>query len=127
MKSLWRSGLIALGACLLAGMGTTARGADPAGSAGGVPKSKADRPTRKVVVGTVVYGPYGPYPGLGERLKVLGGLVDAMAEEAARAVPGHGLDLAVLPETTVTDTHGAAARRAIPLRGPVLETFASLA
>ena len=33
-------------------------------------------------MGTVIFGPYGKYPGLDERLKVLSGLVDAMAEEA---------------------------------------------
>ena len=30
--------------------------------------SKADRPPRKVIVGTTVFGPYGKYPGLEERL-----------------------------------------------------------
>src|SRR5262249_51744646 len=57
--------------------------------------SKADRPPRKVVVGTVIFGPYGAYPGLDERLKVLGGLIDAMARQAAERYPGHGLDLAI--------------------------------
>jgi predicted amidohydrolase len=90
-------------------------------------KSKSDRPPRKVVVGTVIYGPYGKYPGLEERLKVLRGLVDAMAEEAKKAYPDRGLDLAVLPEMIVTDTHGPASQRAIPLRGPVLDTFGELA
>ena len=28
--------------------------------------SKADRPPRKVIVGTTVFGPYGKYPGLEE-------------------------------------------------------------
>src|SRR5262249_55411174 len=91
------------------------------------PRSKADRPPRKVLVGTVIFGPYGKYPGLDERLKVLSGLVDAMAAEAARVYPGRGLDLAVLPETTVTSTHGTASERAIPLRGLVLDTFGALA
>jgi predicted amidohydrolase len=89
--------------------------------------SKADRPPRKIVVGTIIYGPYGKYEGLEDRLKVLAGFVNAMGEEAAGAYPGHGLDLAVLPETTVTDTHGRASQRAIPLMGPVLDTFGALA
>jgi predicted amidohydrolase len=80
-----------------------------------------------VIIGTIIYGPYGKYEGLPERLKVLAGFVDAMADEAARAYPGRGLDLAILPETTVTSTHGPASQRAIPLRGPVLETFGTLA
>jgi predicted amidohydrolase len=117
--------LLALGAC--SSIGTASRAGEPAGTPRAGSKSKADRPPRKVVVGTVIFGPYGKYPGLDERLKVLSGLVESMAEEAARAYPGRGLDLAVLPETTVTDTHGPASQRAIPLRGPVLETFRNLA
>src|SRR5262249_22917415 len=108
-------------------MMSMSRGEVPAGATRGASEFKADRPPRKVIVGTVIYGPYGKYPGLEERLKVLSGLVESMAEEAARAYPGRGLDLAVLPETSVTDTHGPASQRAIPLRGRVLETFSALA
>ena len=111
---------VVIGACL--SVVIPARGGEPSR-----PASKADRPPRKVVVGTVIFGPYGKYPGLEERLKVLSGLVDAMADEAARTYPGRGLDLAVLPETCVTDNQGPASHRAIPLRGPVLETFGALA
>jgi len=89
--------------------------------------SKADHPPRKVVVGTVIYGPYGDYHGLEDRIKVLSGFVDAMAALAVKAYPGHGLDLAVLPETTVTNTRGPASQRAIPLRGHALESFSALA
>ncbi len=71
------------------------------------PATTALGPPRKVVVGTVIFGPYGNYPGLEERMKELSGFVDAMADEAAKKYPGRGLDLAVLPETTVTSTHGA--------------------
>jgi predicted amidohydrolase len=89
--------------------------------------SKADQPPRKVVVGTVIYGPYGRYPGLDERLGVLAGLVDEMADQAAKQFPGRGIDLAILPESAVTPTSGPAAKRAIPLKGPVQATFSSLA
>jgi len=89
--------------------------------------SKADHPPRKVVVGTVTYGPYGEYHGLEERIKVLNSLVDAMAAEAIKAYPGHGLDLAVLPETIVTNTRGPASQRAIPLHGQALDSFSALA
>lgn len=91
------------------------------------PISKLDQPPRKVVVGTVIYGPYGRYSGLEERLKVLSGLVDDMAREARRMSPPRHLDLAVLPETTVTSTSGPASARAIPLEGAVKETFSALA
>jgi predicted amidohydrolase len=90
-------------------------------------RSRADRPPRKVVVGTVIYGPYGAYPGLDERLRALGGLIDAMAREAAHKYPGRGLDLAILPETTVTSTAGPPSARAIRLDGPVRATFGDLA
>jgi hypothetical protein len=89
--------------------------------------SKADHPPRKVVVGTVIYGPYGDYHGLEDRIKVLSGIVDAMAAEAIKAYPSHGLDLAVLPETIVTSTRGAASERAMPLQGQVLENVSTLA
>jgi hypothetical protein len=89
--------------------------------------SRADRPPRKVIVGTVIFGPYGTYNGLAARTKELSGLVDAMAAEAVRKYPGRGLDLAVLPETIVTSLHGPASERAIPLDGPVLDTFGALA
>ena len=114
------SGTILALACLCAA--ATTQAGEPV-----KPGSKADHPPRKVVVGTTIFRPYGKYPGLEGRLKVLSGLVNAMAEDAEKAYPGHGLDLAVLPETTVTDNQGPASRRAIPLRGPVLETFAALA
>jgi len=55
--------------------------------------SKADRPPRKVIVGTTVFGPYGKYPGLEERLDELCDLVDEMAALTAKQYPGRGLDL----------------------------------
>jgi predicted amidohydrolase len=50
-----------------------------------------------------------------------------MADAASKAYPGRGLDLAVLPETTLTDTNGPASQRAIPLKGLVSDTFGQLA
>ncbi len=96
-------------------------------SASSRPATRAARPPRKVVVGTVIFGPYNTYNGLEDRMKELSGFVDAMADEAAQKYPGRGLDLAVLPETIVTTLHGPASKRAIPLQGPVLETFGALA
>jgi acetyl esterase/lipase len=97
------------------------------GGAKAPPEAKADRPPRKVVVGTTIFGPYGEYPGLDRRLKELAGLVDAMARQATEKYPSRGLDLAILPETTVTANRGPAPARAVPLDGPVRETFAGLA
>jgi predicted amidohydrolase len=89
--------------------------------------SRANQRPRKVVVGTVIYGPYGKYSGLDDHLKTMASHVESMARAAAQTYPGRGLDLAVLPETTVTDTNGMASERALPLKGPVLDTFAPLA
>jgi predicted amidohydrolase len=91
------------------------------------PATRANHPPRKVVVGTVIFGPYGKYNGLEERMKELSGFIDAMAADANKKYPGRGLDLAILPETTVTSQHGPASQRAIPLTGPILETFGALA
>ena len=91
------------------------------------PATKADRPPRKVVVGTVIFGPYGRYNGLEERMKELSGFIDAMAADAIKKYPDRGLDLAILPETTLTSQDGPASRRAVPMQGLILETFGALA
>jgi predicted amidohydrolase len=88
---------------------------------------KADRPPRKVIVGTAIFGPYGNYGGLDERLRVLTGLIEEMGSQADRLDPHRGLDLAILPETIVTSTRGPAQERAIPLKGKVEQCFSSLA
>jgi predicted amidohydrolase len=89
--------------------------------------SRANFTPRKVVMGTVIFGPYGKYTGLHERMKELSDFVDAMAAEAMSKYPGRGLDLAILPETTVTTLEGPASQRALPWEGPVKETFSALA
>jgi predicted amidohydrolase len=120
-----RSGLAVIGLAAVLMTVRPTRGGEPPASSW--PATKADRPPRKVIVGTIIFGPYGKYAGLDQRLKELSGFVDAMAAEAAKKDPGRGLDLAVLPETTVTSPHGAASARAIHLQGSVLETFGALA
>jgi predicted amidohydrolase len=112
---------------LLVGLACTTMVGDSQAGAPGDRLSKADRPPRKVVVGTAIFGPYGKYPGPGERLEVLGRLIDEMASQASSKYPGQGLDLAILPETAVTSTTGPASARAIRLDGPVRETFGRLA
>jgi hypothetical protein len=80
-----------------------------------------------VVIGTTIFGPYGEYPGLDDRLEVLEERIDEMARQAEAEYPGAGLDLVILPEQAVTRTSGPASERAIPLEGPVKETFSKLA
>ncbi|MDR3621744.1 MAG: carbon-nitrogen hydrolase family protein [Paludisphaera borealis] len=122
MKRSIRTCVVTLG---LAGSAMLMVGLEAAAGSSG--ESKADRPPRKVVVATVVLSRHGAYPGLDARLKALGGVIDDMARQASEKHPGRGLDLAILPETIVTSPHGSAAERAIPLDGPVRETFSTLA
>ncbi|WP_165248957.1 carbon-nitrogen hydrolase family protein [Paludisphaera soli] len=91
------------------------------------PTSKADRPPRKVVVGTAILGSHGDYPGLAARLDSLGVMIDEMARRASKLRPGRGLDLAILPETAVTATGGLARDRAVELDGPIKKAFGDLA
>jgi hypothetical protein len=119
-QRVWFIGLLAI--LVIVG---SAAGEEP--SAPSRPTSKANLAPRKVVIGTVIFGPYGKYTGLPERMKELSAFVDAMATEAVRKYPGRGLDLAILPETTVTNTVGPASRRAVSWDGAVLETFGAVA
>ena len=90
-------------------------------------KKAADQPPRKVIVGTVMQPFWEQHPGLAKRLEQLTGLVDQLAEQAAKKY-GHGLDLAVLPEAAVTgEVGGDAVARSVPLEGEVQEAFAGRA
>ncbi len=83
---------------------------------------QAEKPPRKVVIGTAIFSPGGAYPGLDARLGELARLVDEMASQAKARPGARPLDLAILPETAITATTGTAAECAIPLSGRV-ETF----
>jgi beta-ureidopropionase len=84
----------------------------------------AEQPPRKVIVGTSMQAFWGKYPGLDKRLEQLAGLVDQMAAESRKKY-GRGLDLAILPETAVTgETSNDVMADAVPLAGPLRETFA---
>jgi len=60
---------------------------------------------RKVIVGTMIYAMWEPYPGLESRLNALVGFIDRMVAEAEMKYNA-GLDLAVLPECAVTGEPG---------------------
>lgn len=84
-------------------------------------------PPRKVIVGTVMQPYWGEYPGLEKRLDQLDGDVERMAEES-RSRYGRGVDLAILPETSITGEAGSdALARSVPFEGPVAERFTRLA
>jgi predicted amidohydrolase len=86
-------------------------------------RSTSNSPPRKVVVGTVMQSFWGQYPGLHKRLDQLAGIVDQMAAQANQRY-GRGLDLAVLPETSITgEAEGDALARSVPFEGKVQEVF----
>ena len=86
--------------------------------------STADRPPRKVIVGTSMQRFWGEYPGLEKRMAQLTALVDQMSEESRKQY-GRDLDLAILPETAVTgETSHDVMADAVPLPGALEDTFA---
>lgn len=83
---------------------------------------------RKAVIGTCIYGPYGRFTSLSDRLSELGEILDEMAADAERRYPGAGLDLAVFPEEAVDGgRQGNARERALPLSGEVLDRMGAKA
>jgi len=96
---------------------------DPGGQDKPASGVKVDQPPRKVVIGTTIHRSWGKPADLGERLEILGGLIDEMARQAAQKYPGDGLDLAILTESAASNTSGPPSTRAVRLDGPVRETF----
>jgi predicted amidohydrolase len=86
-------------------------------------KTTADQPPRKVIVGTAMQAYWEVYPGLEKRLAQLAGMVDQMAAESQKKY-GRGLDLAILPETSVTgESSGDAIEHSVPYDGPLRDVF----
>lgn len=86
-----------------------------------------DRPPRKVIVGTVCYGFWRPYPGVEARTTELVGLIDQV-QAAAQAKYGRAADLVALPEEALTaGRKGTARERSLPFDGAVREAFAAVA
>lgn len=86
-------------------------------------KSSSDMLPRKVIVGTVVKGFWGTYPGLPKRLEELTGLIDQLSAESRKKY-GRGLDLAVLPESVVNgEVSGDIVTHSIEFEGPVKDAF----
>jgi predicted amidohydrolase len=86
-----------------------------------------DAAPRKIVVGSLMYGMYGSYPGLANRLQALSSFIDEMAK-TARQKHNAGLDIAALPEVAVNGgMKGSAKAVSLPLEGTVLETLAAAA
>lgn len=78
---------------------------------------------RKVIVGTLMQSFWVAHPGLEKRLEELTGAVDRMDAEARRKY-GRGVDLAVLPEASVTGETGRETRaKSVPYEGPVAKAF----
>lgn len=92
-----------------------------------VVESRSDRLPRKVVIGTTIFHPGGPYSGRAGRLERVAGLVDEMARQAEQKYPGEGLDLAVLTESALTKTSGSATERSTTLDDELTEALGALA
>lgn len=91
-------------------------------------KPVSEEGPRKVIVGTSMYNMFRQYPGLEERLRELGELIDQMASGAAEKYSGCRLDIAALPEVAVNGgLEGQAADVSFPLEGPVLDAMAAKA
>ncbi len=90
-------------------------------------RSTSNNPPRKVIVGTVLQAFWGPYPGLQNRLDQLAGIVDQMAAQA-KTQYDRALDLAILPETSITgEADGDALARSVRFDGPVQDVFSQKA
>jgi predicted amidohydrolase len=88
---------------------------------------RAAGPPRKIVVGSLMYSMWGPYPGSAKRLEALSSFIDAMAKTARQKYHA-GLDIAALPEAAVTGMAESSAKDvALPLEGAVLETLGAAA
>jgi len=84
-------------------------------------------PPRKIVVGSLIYSMWGPYPGLAKRLEALSSFIDAMAKTAGQKYHV-GLDIAALPEAAVTGmAEGSAKDIALPLEGAILDVLGATA
>jgi predicted amidohydrolase len=89
--------------------------------------TEKDSPPRKIVVGSLMYGMWGDYPGLEKRLQTLSAFIDDMARQSQQKY-GAGLDLVALPEIAVNGGRpGNAAEVAEPLQGPVLDILGAAA
>lgn len=98
-----------------------------AGAGAAAAQARAAAPPRKVIVGTAVQPFWVKHPGLGKRLEELTAIVDRMAETAKRT-HGRGLDLAILPETSISgEAGGDAWECAVEHGGPVSEAFGAAA
>jgi predicted amidohydrolase len=101
----------------LGGMGALA--AMPAAGSAGLP--------RKVIVGTMMQSFWGKHPGVTARAEELAGAVERMGAEARRKY-GRGLDLAILPETSISgEADGNAWARGVEWEGLVGKTFMRVA
>jgi len=91
------------------------------------PRSTANRPPRKVIVGTMMHPFWGRHPGLRGRLDQLAEMVDRMAEQA-KTKYNRDLDLAILPEVAITgEAEGDALAHSVPFAGPVQDVFSAKA
>jgi predicted amidohydrolase len=111
----------------LTGLGAAAAPAAAGPPVETVPASTSGLLPRKVIVGTMMQSFWGAHPGLEARLEQLAEAVNGMAREAKKTY-GRGLDLAILPETSISgEADGDALARSAPFDGAMGRTFTQLA
>lgn len=109
---------------LLQGLGAAAFAPSPSISAS---PSSAGKAPRKVIIGTMMQPFWGEHPGLEGRLQQLASAIREMAGDSRKKY-GRGIDLAILPETSISgEADGDALARSVPYEGPVGATFEALA
>lgn len=85
---------------------------------------KSLTPPRKVVVGTLMKSFWGPYEGLGNRLKELSECIDHMAQQSNQKGYCGKLDLVVLPENAICDENlKEASEKCVPFEGAIHDAF----
>ena len=119
-----RTFVATLGTAVAAGTGPAGLRAAATGTGAGARNgSTSSGPPRKVIVGTVLQSFWGAYPGLEKRLEQLAGLVDQMTAQAEKR-HGRRIDLAILPETSITGEAGSDALAcSVPFEGLVQDVF----
>jgi predicted amidohydrolase len=107
--------------------GISALAAAPAAPVIAAPRSTSTQLPRKVIVGTMMQSFWGKHPGVDVRLHQLHNAIERMSQDAKRKY-GRDLDLAILPETSISgEAGGNALARSVPWHGAVGSTFSQAA
>ncbi len=83
---------------------------------------------RKAIVASLMFGPYGVFPGLEKRLDELEAYIEEIAGKSEQRYQGRSPDIVALPEVIVSGgLSGPASECSFRLEGPILDRFSSAA